>query len=571
MIRQVLKKLGSLRSALAVGLGIPFFIASSAFAQDPVADSAIAPAAATSGSAVTDRVIVTGSYIPTAETESALPVTVYTATVLQKQGANTPAEGLRQLPSFVGNTATENDSNAGDGSAFVNLRALGSGNTLTLINGRRAFAFEDINAIPVAALSRTEILKDGASAIYGSDAVAGVVNFILINGPGETPYEGAEVDFLYGNTTDTDARVLQAWVKGGVATEKVQVAAAAEFYDREGLFSRDRDIASSADTRSGGTLGLGGRNTGSPTFPGRALVAGQGERILIDQGSAPTSQASYRAYGGQNSSDPFNFRAYTPAIPAMEKYQTYVTGRYKIFGEGLQLYGDMLYSKRKQDNGLAPSPFTLSNAANGRTEARASIFNPFGNALSNVRYRTVQEAGLRKSFFDYDYYRYTLGFNGTFTFTGNSFISFLGYDVGMVYERGDYLRVDSGDGQRTPLLAEIAANNFNPFIGLNAPAAGTAPTFVNGVPTGLTAAYDNNAAFARASYIGHSLNYSKDFVGDAKVFGNLFPNLYQGGIGFNLGYELRHSRSRSVPDPVQANWRSARLQRRSKLIPSIRK
>ena len=91
MIRYVLNTLGSFRSALAVGVGLPFLIAASAFAQDPA-------------EATTERVIVTGSYIPTAETESALPVTVYTAEVLQKQGANTPVEGLRQLPSFVGNT-----------------------------------------------------------------------------------------------------------------------------------------------------------------------------------------------------------------------------------------------------------------------------------------------------------------------------------------------------------------------------------------------------------------------------------------------------------------------------------
>ncbi len=109
--------------------------------------------------AVTERVVVTGSNIPTAETESALPVTIYTADVLQKQGANTPAEGLRQLPSFLGNTATENDSNGGDGQAFINLRALGAGNTLILINGRRAFGFKNINAIPIAALARSEVLK----------------------------------------------------------------------------------------------------------------------------------------------------------------------------------------------------------------------------------------------------------------------------------------------------------------------------------------------------------------------------------------------------------------------------
>ena len=389
-------------------------------------DSAITAAAATSGpTATTDRVVVTGSYIPTAETESALPVTVYTATVLQKQGANTPVEGLRQLPSFVGNAATENDANGGNGSASINLRALGSGNTLVLINGRRAFLGSqfniapDINAIPIGALARSEILKDGASAIYGSDAVAGVVNFILLNGPGEAPYEGAELDFLYGNTTDTDARVLQGYVKGGVATEKVSVAAAAEFYDRDALFSRDRTIAASADRRF-----LGGANTGSATFPGRAsfrtnpaVSASNTASILVNQGNAnPTGAADYRPYLGPNSADPFNFRSTTPSIPAQNKYMTYVSGRYKIFGEGLQVYGDMLYAKTKQDNGLAPAPFGLDIIT-----SNSSPYNPFigtanddpndpstysDNQLRSLAYRSI-EGGLRQSFFDADYYRYT--------------------------------------------------------------------------------------------------------------------------------------------------------------------
>ena len=97
-------------------------------------------------------------------------------------------EGLRQLPSFVGNAATENDSNGGDGTATINLRGVGSENTLVLVNGRRMFnqggPSSDINLISIGALARTEILKDGASAIYGADGVAGVVNFVMINGPG---------------------------------------------------------------------------------------------------------------------------------------------------------------------------------------------------------------------------------------------------------------------------------------------------------------------------------------------------------------------------------------------------
>src|SRR6476646_10495504 len=262
MIRNVLHTLGSLRTALVAAVGIPLVIAGSAFAQNPT------PAA----EATTERVYVTGSYIPTAETESALPVTVYTAEVLKKAGANTPVEGLRQLPSFVGNAATENDSNGGNGSATINLRGIGSVNTLILVNGRRTFNFNDINALPIGAISRTEVLKDGASAVYGSDGVAGVVNFILLNGPGEKPYEGAELYALYGNTTETDAHVRQVYLRGGVTglDGKVSIAAEGEYYSRASIFSTDRIISRTGDASNNPTgLGLGGANSNSPTFGGR--------------------------------------------------------------------------------------------------------------------------------------------------------------------------------------------------------------------------------------------------------------------------------------------------------------
>ena len=106
MIRNVLHTFGPFRTALAAAVGVPLVLAASAFAQTPAnAPVAPVPNAPAAPEATTERVIVTGSYIPTAETESALPVTVYTAEVLKKQGANTPVEGLRQLPSFVGNAA----------------------------------------------------------------------------------------------------------------------------------------------------------------------------------------------------------------------------------------------------------------------------------------------------------------------------------------------------------------------------------------------------------------------------------------------------------------------------------
>lgn len=563
MIRYVLRPLGSLRSALAVGVGLPFLIAS-AYAQ--------APAPAPASEATTERVIVTGSYIPTAETESALPVTVYTAEVLKKQGANTPVEGLRQLPSFVGNTLTENDSNGGNGQAAVNLRAVGPENTLTLINGRRAFEFSDVNAIAIGSLSRTEVLKDGAGAIYGSDAVAGVVNFILVNGPGEKPYEGAELFALYGNTTDTDAHVRQVYLKGGVTglDGKVAIAAAGEYYSRANLYSRDRpDVARSGDTSNNPDgMQWGGLNNNSPTYAGRVSIATAvngiaGQLTLISQSENQVTPGSYRRFDVPAGTDPFrfNFRAFTPAIPAVEKAMYYVTGRYKIFGDGLQLYGDIMYSHTKQDNGLAGSPFAITSTLNGLTEARASVFNPFGNNLGSVRYRLQQEVknpSGRRSFFDHDYQRYVAGINGDFNIKDNGFISRFGYDSGFVYEHFQEDRIDSGDARRSSLRALIANGTFNPFIGQFAPITGTAPTYVNGVPTGLTAAYDNSIAGVDylqggATYIGHSLFLERDFLYDAKINAHLFPNLWNGGIDFALGYEHREIQQHSIPDPVQAS------------------
>jgi iron complex outermembrane receptor protein len=594
MIRNVLHTLGSIRSALVAAVGLPFLIAAGAFAQATSPAPAPVPNAPAPANteATTERVIVTGSYIPTAETESALPVTVYTAEVLKKQGANTPVEGLRQLPSFVGNAATENDSNGGDGSATINLRGIGSVNTLVLVNGRRTFNFNDINALPISGISRTEVLKDGASAVYGSDGVAGVVNFILVNGPGEKPYEGAELFALYGNTTETDAHVRQVYLRGGVTglDGKVSIAAGGEYYSRANLFSRDRTIATTGDASNNPQgLQLGGTNSNSPTFSGRVTVlpAGSslggptGTLVLINLSNNQVTPLSYRPFeqtAATVGTDPsrFNFRAFTPAIPAMEKAMYWVTGRYKIFGDGLQIYGDLMYSKVKQDNGLAGSPFTMTSAANGRDEARASVFNPFGNNLGAVAYRLQNELRNRRSFFDKDYYRYMVGVNGDFTIKDNGFISRFGYDAGYVYERLNYQRIDSGDARRTYLRALIAPNgfanatnpipavpvanrgSFNPFIGINAPLVGNAPTYVNGVPTGLTAPYNNTIA-ARdwtqggASYIGHSFFYERDWLADAKINMHLFPNLWNGGIDLAGGTERREINQKQIPDPVQAS------------------
>ena len=108
-----------------------------------------------------------------------------------------------------------------------------------------------------------------------------------------------------------------------------------------------------------------------------------GNLVLIDLSNNAPTPASYRPFLGSVDPARFNFRAATPAIPAMEKSMTYVTGRYKIFGDALQVYGDMLYSHVRQNNGLAGSPFFLGGA-----EVDPSPFNPFSDGeVLLLRYR----------------------------------------------------------------------------------------------------------------------------------------------------------------------------------------
>jgi outer membrane receptor protein involved in Fe transport len=134
-----------------------------------------------------ERVVVTGSHIPQTDVETALPVQVLTREDIERSGVTTVEQLLERVPANVNpfNMALTIGNGTSPGLSSANLRGLGGGSTLVLLNGRRLgnYAFDgasvDLNSIPLAAIQRVEVLKDGASAIYGTDAIAGVINFIL--------------------------------------------------------------------------------------------------------------------------------------------------------------------------------------------------------------------------------------------------------------------------------------------------------------------------------------------------------------------------------------------------------
>ena len=512
----------------------------------------------------TERVVVTGTYIPvpTAESEGALPVVNYSREQLVTFGANTPVEGLRHVPSFVGNTETENNSARGTGAAQVNLRGLGSRNTLTMINGRRAFSFEDVNALPLGFIESVEVLKDAASATYGADAVAGVVNFKLRHA-----VKGGEIDLLYGNTNlgvANDAAVKTGYLVGGLASDKYNLTAGASYYDRAAIFARDTFLSSLADRRR-----LGGNNIGLPQFSGRILqntsVANSGEMprrpaetfsnaslelVLIDRANTPDQRDDYRDY--IQAEDGFDFRKFTPAIPAQERSGFFLDGEYKLLPQNhLTFFVTAIYANTKQFNALAPSVFTLRDEV-----ARSSPYNPiveiqqidpangmqaidplsgalvFSQRLNSVSYASI-EAGNRERTYDSDFYHLIAGLKGEFA---KDYF----WEIGYVFDEQDLVRTDTGD-QRFSLLAPAVANgSFNPFVGLDAPRQGTLNGFT----------YDNAAALRAAGYKATSKTETQNQLLDGKIGGRAFTGLPQGGVSFVVGFELRRQELSQNADPI---------------------
>jgi iron complex outermembrane receptor protein len=264
-------------SLLAVALTFGAGGAADAQAGKP----ALAAAAATAAAAPeVSEVVVTGSNIAGASESSAVPVDVIGAADLKSQGNPTIVQLVKTIPASQSAIGESNRYNGGAGTASINLRGFGASRTLTLMNGRRladspAAAFQgggaDLNFIPQAAIGRIEILKDGAAAIYGSDAIGGVVNFIT-----RKNLEGFDAEAEYTNVRGSDGDYLGnlAW---GRKFDAGNVLLAASYRHRSRLDIHERDWALRDFASGGGYNGADGfTGAANPGFYQANVAAGRG-------------------------------------------------------------------------------------------------------------------------------------------------------------------------------------------------------------------------------------------------------------------------------------------------------
>lgn len=306
---------------------------------------------------VLDEVVVTGTYLRGADSPS--PVTVLTQADVDRRGRGTLAETLAALPQNFTGAAYEGSAGTGAdrtnrNTAYatgVNLRGLGADATLVLVNGRRiagtggAGDFADVSNLPSSAIARTDVLLDGASALYGADAVGGVVNIIL-----KSRFEGAESRLRIGGTSDGGAEEVLASHAGGLNWSSGSLVAAYEYQDRGELRAVDRRPTASADLRP-----LGGTDH-------RAFYAAPGNIMVFDPVSGAFEPA-FAVPADQNGVGltPDDFRPGEVnltnqmeglwSLPHQRRHSLFVAGRQALPG-GFSLDGDLRYTDRtyRQDS-----------------------------------------------------------------------------------------------------------------------------------------------------------------------------------------------------------------------------
>ena len=261
--------------ALAIGALLYAGIANTAFAQ-VAGPPATSPDAAPQEATNLDKVTVTGSHIKRAAISGVGPVTIIDAESIQRSGATSVETLLQRLPAsagFAGSRTNAYWADNGYGTAQVNLRGLGINRTLVLLNGCRivnggtgANSSVDLNIIPIALIERVEVLKDGASAIYGADAIAGVVNIIT-----KKNFDGAEASVRYGQTFQQDGEEGALDFAWGMTGERGSIMAAINYSESGTVNMADRAPCGLGE--SGGQLVCVGS---SATIGGRAVLADGG-------------------------------------------------------------------------------------------------------------------------------------------------------------------------------------------------------------------------------------------------------------------------------------------------------
>lgn len=555
----------ALKGGSVLALALASLLASPASAQQasPAAPATDAPAAADQAD-VAPEVTVTGSRIRRHDADNVGPLLTITADDLAKSGSTSVGDVLQRLPSAGVSLNSNGTQGTSYGASSINLRYLGgaegSGNrVLVLVDGhrwvdavgQRGFRdFVDLNTIPAGMIDGIEILKDGASAIYGADAIAGVVNIKTIQ-----PFNGIRGNVKVGTTDKGDGQEYSAALNVGRRFGRASIILSGSYYQSRPILTSDRALT--ANTLVPLTA-PGTSPAGLFILPGLSNNAYFGTAAGFAASATPVAFNGGTIGAGALADNSFH----TAALPG-DAYNTQAQGiysagpskRYGVYGrfgyelsDSVTFHVEGLYNKRISDQLFSPVLLDIGGTAGtvrGFAITADQAFNPFGTAngvpLANAvafpatsawRIRKVlTDLGNRDNIQTVQTWRVAAGLDGSFKLLGHDWH----WDVYGAYAKN---RIDT--------LALNGVNYDNLFLGLGSPAtcaaaAGCVPINLFGTMTPAQASYIRFTAVEN--------NYTELYNATANATGTVF-NLPAGPVQLAVGYEYRRNKGTDNPDPV---------------------
>jgi iron complex outermembrane receptor protein len=309
--------------------------------------------------AVLDRAVVTGSHIRQTDVETAMPVQIITREEIERSGVATVEQLLDRVPANVNpfNVARTIGNNGNPGISSANLRGLGGGSTLVLLNGRRLgnYAFDgesvDLNSIPLSAIERVEVLRDGASAIYGTDAIAGVINFIL-----RRDYRGIEVAGEVAATQHgggNEGHLVFTAGHGDPGRDGYNVFASLAYQKQQALRSVDRDFARTAYRPDEGI-----NNLTPLAYPSNIFDRMRGQILnpTAAAGCLPPSAIPIAFQPGAPLACGYDFAATIDLLPEVERTSALLRGTWRL-NPDVDLFAEALVGRNRFEAAISPNPF----------------------------------------------------------------------------------------------------------------------------------------------------------------------------------------------------------------------
>jgi outer membrane receptor protein involved in Fe transport len=505
-----------------------------------------------------EEIVVTGTRIKRKSLATAAPVSVLTKDDLLNSGMSSIGEILQNLPANA-NALNVQFNNGGTGATRVDLRGIQAVRTLVLLNGRRHVpggtgvnAAVDLNAIPVSIIERVEILKDGASAIYGSDAIGGVVNIIT-----RKDFEGVEASAYSGISQRGDGAIYDVSATAGLTSEKGNIVFSASFYDQQPVFSGERSWSESDVTFDFERYQKDGNPKDEAPYISQNGSIGTPQGTIWDQtgrrGNAAWDAIAYGTcpsgfcfndpddgwrdfvFGGNSDTgtgDQYNYQPQNYLVTPSRRWGFYTTGNYEL-SDYVNVFFEGGFTNRRSVQLLAATPLFTDDVG---TISADNAYNPFGRGFDFIGRRTLEEGN--RVFSQYiNTFRLVLGLEGALPDLGP--LQDWTWDAYM-----NFGRTEGGQTKDGRYSISRLTNALGPEAGC------TGDCVQLDVFSGVDGISQDMLDYI--TFEGNERGWSDQRVAALNIGGPVFELVEDNPIALAAGYQFRREAGGQVPNAIEA-------------------